>query len=452
MPAFASTIAFTLAMLTAIALPASAAFADEGATGQQAEAAAVVSPAGNETATAPSVSNGASQDAAQSNGSASNAKSSTKNNSAAGAADTASISDAGASAEGRPTADASDTTKPSNSKTTANSKTAKAAKRAKAPKVGAKTRSVADGAYSILNKANRSYSLSASSKKSGADASFKRFTASGYQTFELKYNADRKAYTIFVSGSKKYLYATGKSSRVKQGKTANSASAFWKIRKASGGYALLNAKTERLMRGSSTKPGNGKKIIVGASKGACSRWDLYAVNSCKNVSSSTRLNRIVDHLIRTKTGSHDSGATKFRKMFNYMASNTFKYAHVNNQARPTYRKWSEKYALNMALKHRGNCFSYSSLFGYLARGCGYQTKIISGNVALGSSRVKHSWVICKVSGPVYASKPKASKHGAWHIFDPESVHDYGIPFNMGYYGATDHGTGVYRYSYPKLTE
>ncbi|MGI6590776.1 MAG: RICIN domain-containing protein [Eggerthellaceae bacterium] len=343
------------------------------------------------------------------------------------------------------------TTEKTTADTSTSSSNTSTTKKATAPKVGSKLRPVADGAYTIVNRANRSYSISISrsSKKAGAKAIFQRFAATKTQTFILKYHADKKAYTIKVANSKKYLFASGKSGRVKQCATAKNLNAYWKIRNTRKGYALFNAQSGRFMRGKANPAKNGN-IVVGSSKNNRSRWSLYAVKSCKKVSSSTRLNRIVDHIIRCKTSSHDSKATKFRKLFNYVASNHFSYAHVNNQVRPTYKGWSEKYALNMALKHHGNCFSYSSLFGYLARGCGYQTKIISGSLSFGSYRVKHGWVLCKVAGPCYKAKPKASKHGSWHIFDPESVHDYGIPFNLPYRG--DSSTAVYCYSHPKLTE
>ncbi|MGI6590780.1 MAG: RICIN domain-containing protein [Eggerthellaceae bacterium] len=316
-------------------------------------------------------------------------------------------------------------------------------------KVGSKARPLANGSYSLLNRADRTYSLSF--QRTSGSAILKRFTATAGQTFTLHYNQTRKAYTIRIARSGKYLAAAAKrgSSHTTQVKHAATQRAFWRLSKSSNGWKLTNLASKRTLKAGSAR--NGSTVAVGKLVGARSHWSLYAVKSCKKVAKSMRLNRMVDFIIRTKTRATDSNAVKLHKVYYYIASTAFSYAHVNGQKRPKKKGWSETYALNMAIKHRGNCYSLSSLFGYLARACGYQTKIISGDVtSIYGGLAKHGWTMLKVSGGYGNQYPKASKKGHWHVFDPEASASYsGNFFNIKKGGKWP---AIYHYTHNELTE
>lgn len=96
----------------------------------------------------------------------------------------------------------------------------------------------------------------------------------------------------------------------------------------------------------------------------------------------------------------DAGMTqeqKLRALYVY-TRDSFTYLR-----RPAYEfgatGYMEKDALDMLATGYGNCYSYSSLFWYLARWIGYDAKIYSGTV--GSNRAPHGWVEIAFDGRDY---------------------------------------------------
>lgn len=356
---------------------------------------------------------------------------------------TAEAAAAGATASKKPTS--ASTSSATAGKT---AQTTPAKKKVKPVKVGSKMRPVANGVYSVLNRANRSFSLSFFT---GSNGMLKRFTAARSQTFVLRFDQAKKAYTVRIASSNAYLAAGAKqgSSQTVQLAKATSDRAFWRIHKTKGGWRLVNLASKRTLKAGSAR--EGSRVVVGITKESRSFWSLYPLRACKKVSSSARLNRMVNFIIRTKTQSGDSNPVKLNKVYYYLASTAFSYAHVDNQRRPTEKGWSERYALNMSICHQGNCFSISSLFGYLARACGYQARIISGDVtAFTGGLAKHGWTMLKVAGGYDNQYPIASKKGHWHVFDPEASASYaGNFFNITQGG---HWPSIYHYTHNELTE
>lgn len=62
--------------------------------------------------------------------------------------------------------------------------------------------------------------------------------------------------------------------------------------------------------------------------------------------------------------------------------------------------WEVKYASDMLDGRKGNCYSYAAAFGMMARACGYNAKIVTGQISKdGAEAVNHAWV--EIGGKVY---------------------------------------------------
>lgn len=62
--------------------------------------------------------------------------------------------------------------------------------------------------------------------------------------------------------------------------------------------------------------------------------------------------------------------------------------------------WERTYALDMLNTRKGNCYSYAAAFGILARECGYDAKIVIGNISKNkAASIPHAWV--EIDGKVY---------------------------------------------------
>lgn len=62
--------------------------------------------------------------------------------------------------------------------------------------------------------------------------------------------------------------------------------------------------------------------------------------------------------------------------------------------------WEVGYAYEMLTSRKGNCYSYAAAFGMLARKCGYNAKIVTGQIVKdGAAAVNHAWV--EINGRVY---------------------------------------------------
>ena len=65
------------------------------------------------------------------------------------------------------------------------------------------------------------------------------------------------------------------------------------------------------------------------------------------------------------------------------------------------------YAMDVFTTHQGNCYRYASAFAYLAKGCGFDTHVITGNIKSAKGGLTpHGWA------EVYVD-------GAWYLFDPD---------------------------------
>lgn len=62
--------------------------------------------------------------------------------------------------------------------------------------------------------------------------------------------------------------------------------------------------------------------------------------------------------------------------------------------------WEVKYASDMLDTRKGNCYSYAAAFGVLARACGFDAKIVTGQISKdGATAISHAWV--EIDGKLY---------------------------------------------------
>lgn len=65
------------------------------------------------------------------------------------------------------------------------------------------------------------------------------------------------------------------------------------------------------------------------------------------------------------------------------------------------------YAMDIFTTHQGNCYRYASAFAYLAKGCGFDARVITGQIKSAKGGLTpHGWT------EVYVD-------GAWYLFDPD---------------------------------
>lgn len=62
--------------------------------------------------------------------------------------------------------------------------------------------------------------------------------------------------------------------------------------------------------------------------------------------------------------------------------------------------WEVWYASDMLDSRKGNCYSYAAAFGMLARACGFDAKIVTGQISKdGAQAINHAWV--EIGGKLY---------------------------------------------------
>lgn len=66
-----------------------------------------------------------------------------------------------------------------------------------------------------------------------------------------------------------------------------------------------------------------------------------------------------------------------------------------------------EYAMDIFTTHQGNCYRYASAFAYLAKGCGFDTHVVTGMIKSAKGGLTpHGWA-------------EVSVNGGWYLFDPD---------------------------------
>lgn len=97
-----------------------------------------------------------------------------------------------------------------------------------------------------------------------------------------------------------------------------------------------------------------------------------------------------------KTKATQSKAQKLKACYNYVAKCGYAPKFLSTSG----SGWEVKYADDMLQNGKGNCYSFATAFGMLARACGYDAKIVTGTMSLnGNKSQPHAWV--EIGGKVY---------------------------------------------------
>nr|WP_297170910.1 S-layer homology domain-containing protein [uncultured Agathobaculum sp.] len=96
---------------------------------------------------------------------------------------------------------------------------------------------------------------------------------------------------------------------------------------------------------------------------------------------------------------------KLRAVYDY-AKETFGYLGIG-EVDTTVDGWEIEQAINMLTTKRGNCYSWSSVFTYLARQVGYDAQAIPGTgVSPSGSESVHAWTEITIDGVDYTFDPQ----------------------------------------------
>ena len=114
-------------------------------------------------------------------------------------------------------------------------------------------------------------------------------------------------------------------------------------------------------------------------------------------SGSDELDQRLHEIVLAHTNDSMTQEQKLRALYVY-TRDSFTYLR-----RPAYEfgatGWMQTDALNMLQTGYGNCYSYASVFWYLARWLGYDARIYSGTV--GWNYAPHAWVEITMDGTSY---------------------------------------------------
>ncbi|MCD7946898.1 MAG: S-layer homology domain-containing protein [Oscillospiraceae bacterium] len=101
------------------------------------------------------------------------------------------------------------------------------------------------------------------------------------------------------------------------------------------------------------------------------------------------LNDLVEAELNKCVNDAMTQSEKLRAIYDYVRDN-FTYLNREHQARGT-TLWTTSYAIEMIKTRQGNCYSFSSVFMYMAQRVGYDAYPISGG--LGTNNQDHAWVM-----------------------------------------------------------
>lgn len=111
----------------------------------------------------------------------------------------------------------------------------------------------------------------------------------------------------------------------------------------------------------------------------------------------------VQSIIGSVTNDSMSQEEKLLACYNYVMA---RVKYVRTYETPS-GDWTPGYAMQVYQTGTGNCYRYAAAFAYLAKGLGYDVKVITGNVHAARGGVTpHGWTEVCIDGN-------------WYVFDPE---------------------------------
>lgn len=114
---------------------------------------------------------------------------------------------------------------------------------------------------------------------------------------------------------------------------------------------------------------------------------------------SSELDTLVQSIITSQTTVLMTNETKLRTCYDYLIKNCH-YVRIPNTE--LFAGWEEAFAKEMLTNYGGNCYYYAAAFGYLARGIGYDARILTGQITAASGGyTPHAWVEIDSDGTTY---------------------------------------------------
>lgn len=150
------------------------------------------------------------------------------------------------------------------------------------------------------------------------------------------------------------------------------------------------------------------KLQKSAKKGEFVMADGYKVDYLGR--SKTRYDVLL--LVKAHTKPGMTNEEKIESMFQWLIKNDWTYTRTYEHTKPDwewYTGWTDDFASQIMENNSGNCFRYSSLFGYMVKeATGYYTRVYHGMTPSTRGRLTpHGWVLVK------------KEDGLWYAYDPD---------------------------------
>ncbi len=157
------------------------------------------------------------------------------------------------------------------------------------------------------------------------------------------------------------------------------------------------------------------------------------------ITGSTELDALLASAVKSVVNDSMTQQQKLRAVYDY-AKNTFGYLGIG-AADTSKSDWALTSAADMLKNHKGNCYSWSAAFTYLARQVGFDAQAIPGTgVSPKGSESVHAWTEITIDGTAYT-------------FDPQIESVYAKRYNENYdLFMKKYGEAVWGYKKPEVTE
>lgn len=117
----------------------------------------------------------------------------------------------------------------------------------------------------------------------------------------------------------------------------------------------------------------------------------------------SELAKLVDSIIAEVTTEDMTGDQMLRACYKYVMKHT---SYEREYGAPS-GDWTGQYAMETLSSGKGNCYRYAAAFAYLAKGLGYETKVVTGSIkAARGGLTPHGWVEILIGDQ-------------WYVFDAE---------------------------------
>lgn len=129
----------------------------------------------------------------------------------------------------------------------------------------------------------------------------------------------------------------------------------------------------------------------------------YEVGKDGRAVSNSPLAQVVNTIITAVSTPEMTQEEKLRSCYQWVIDNgSYKRSYDTPSG-----DWTGSYALEFLTTGQGNCYRYAAGFAYLAKGLGYETKVVTGSIkAARGGTTPHGWVEIKIGD-------------AWYVFDAE---------------------------------